>query len=109
LGGGLLGFQFKIIEMATRIEATRGLYWWSAYFLDHVKIDPILISMAKWYAGDTAVYVTNEALQLHRGYGYIAEYDVQCFYRDAKIVEICEGSKEVEKAVIVRELLEKVF
>jgi acyl-CoA dehydrogenase len=53
--------------------------------------------------------VTNEALQLHGGYGYIAEYDVQRFYRDAKIVEIYEGSKEVEKAVIARELLKKVF
>jgi acyl-CoA dehydrogenase len=65
--------------------------------------------MAKWYAGDTAVYVTDEALQLHGGFGYIAEYDVQRFYRDAKIVEIYEGSKEVEKAVIARELLKKVF
>ncbi len=106
---GLQGLQFKIAEMATRIEAARGLYWRSAYLLDHGKVDPGLISMAKWYAGDTAVYVTNEALQLHGGYGYIADYDVQRFYRDAKIVEIYEGSKEVEKAVIARELLKKVF
>lgn len=106
---GLQGIQFKIAEMATRIEAARSLYWRSAYLLDHGKVDPGLISMAKWYAGDTAVYVTNEALQLHGGYGYIAEYDVQRFYRDAKIVEIYEGSKEVEKAVIARELLKKVF
>jgi alkylation response protein AidB-like acyl-CoA dehydrogenase len=105
----LQGLQFKIAEMATRIEAARGLYWRSAYLLDHGKLDPALISMAKWYAGDTAVYVTNEALQLHGGYGYIAEYDVQRFYRDAKIVEIYEGSKEVEKAVIASELLKKVF
>ena len=105
----LQGIQFKIAEMATRIEAARSLYWRSAYLLDHGKIDPALISMAKWYAGETAVYVTNEALQLHGGYGYIAEYDVQRFYRDAKIVEIYEGSKEVEKAVIAAELLKKVF
>lgn len=105
----LQGVQFKIAEMATRIEAARSLYWRSAYLLDHGKIDPALISMAKWYAGETAVYVTNEALQLHGGYGYIAEYDVQRFYRDAKIVEIYEGSKEVEKAVIAAELLKKVF
>ncbi|MCX5810565.1 MAG: acyl-CoA/acyl-ACP dehydrogenase, partial [Proteobacteria bacterium] len=65
--------------------------------------------MAKWNAGDTAVYVTNQALQLHGGYGYISEYDIQRFYRDAKIVEIYEGSKEVEKAIIGAELLKKVW
>ncbi len=105
----LQGVQFKIAEMATRIEAARGLYYRSAWLLDHGKLDPALISMAKWYAGETAVYVTNEALQLHGGYGYIAEYDIQRFYRDAKIVEIYEGSKEVEKAVIASELLKRVF
>jgi alkylation response protein AidB-like acyl-CoA dehydrogenase len=105
----LQGVQFKIAEMATRIEASRGLYWRAAWLLDHGKLDPALVSMAKWYAGETAVYVANEALQLHGGYGYIAEYDIQRFYRDAKIVEIYEGSKEVEKAVIASELLKKVF
>jgi alkylation response protein AidB-like acyl-CoA dehydrogenase len=105
----LQGVQFKIAEMATRIEAARSLYWRAAYLLDNGKLDPALISMAKWYAGETAVYVTNEALQLHGGYGYIAEYDIQRFYRDAKIVEIYEGSKEVEKAVIASELLKRVF
>jgi acyl-CoA dehydrogenase len=105
----LQGVQFKLAEMATRIEAARSLYWRSAWLLDHGKLDPALISMAKWYAGDTAVYVTNEALQLHGGYGYIAEYDIQRFYRDAKIVEIYEGSKEVEKAVIASELMKRVF
>jgi alkylation response protein AidB-like acyl-CoA dehydrogenase len=105
----LQGVQFKIAEMATRIEAARGLYWRAAWLLDHGKLDPALVSMAKWYAGETAVYVANEALQLHGGYGYIAEYDIQRFYRDAKIVEIYEGSKEVEKAVIASELLKRVF
>lgn len=105
----LQGIQFKIAEMATRIEAARGLYWRAAYLLDKGRADPALISMAKWYGGETGVYVTNEALQLHGGYGYIVDYDIQRFYRDAKIVEIYEGSKEVEKAVIARELLKKVF
>ncbi|MBP7527819.1 MAG: hypothetical protein KA801_07835 [Syntrophorhabdaceae bacterium] len=53
--------------------------------------------------------MANEALRLHGGYGYIAEYDIQRFYRDAKIVEIYEGSKEVEKTVITSELLKRVF
>jgi alkylation response protein AidB-like acyl-CoA dehydrogenase len=105
----LQGVQFKLAEMATRIEATRSLYYRAAWLLDHGKLDPALVSMAKWFAGETAVYVTNEALQLHGGYGYIAEYDIQRFYRDAKIVEIYEGSKEVEKAVIANELLRRVF
>ena len=105
----LQGVQFKIAEMATRIEAARSLYWRAAYLLDNGKLDPALVSMAKWYAGETAVYVANESLQLHGGYGYISEYDIQRFYRDAKIVEIYEGSKEVEKTVIAGELLKKVF
>ena len=105
----LQGVQFKIAEMATRIEAARCLYWRSAYLLDNGKLDPALVSMAKWYAGEIAVYVVNEALQLHGGYGYIAEYDIQRFYRDAKIVEIYEGSKEVEKTIIANKFLKKVF
>ncbi|HOW54431.1 MAG TPA: acyl-CoA dehydrogenase family protein [Syntrophorhabdaceae bacterium] len=105
----LQGVQFKLAEMATRVEAARSLYWRAAYLLDNGKLDPALVSMAKWFSGETAVYVVNEALQLHGGYGYIVEYDIQRFYRDAKIVEIYEGSKEVEKAVIASELLKRIF
>jgi len=105
----LQGLQFQLAEMATRIEAARSLYWRAAYLVDRGKTDPTLISMAKWYAGETAVYVANQALQLHGGYGYISDYDIQRFYRDAKIVEIYEGSKEVEKAIIANELLKRVF
>jgi len=105
----LQGIQFLLAEMATKIEAARGLYWRAAHSVDSGKPDSALISMAKWNAGDTAVYVANQALQLHGGYGYIAEYDIQRFYRDAKIVEIYEGSKEVEKAIIGTEMLKKVW
>jgi acyl-CoA dehydrogenase len=103
------GIQFKLAEMATRIEACRSLYWRAAHLMDAGKPDPALISMAKWYAGELGVYAVNEAVQLHGGYGFISDYDVERFYRDAKIVEIYEGSKEVEKVVIARELLKKVF
>ena len=103
------GIQFMLAEMATRIEAARSLYWRAAYSVDKGKPDPSLISMAKWNAGDTAVYVANQALQLHGGYGYIAEYDIQRFYRDAKIVEIYEGSREVEKAIIGADLIKKAW
>jgi alkylation response protein AidB-like acyl-CoA dehydrogenase len=105
----LQGVQFILAEMATKIEAARSLYWRAAYSVDKGRPDPALISMAKWNAGDTAVWVANQALQLHGGYGYIAEYDIQRFYRDAKIVEIYEGSKEVEKAIIGAEMLKKVW
>jgi acyl-CoA dehydrogenase len=107
--GNLQGVQFKIADMATRIEAARGLYWRAAHLADKGVIDPALISMAKWYGGETGVYVTNESLQLHGGYGYFVDYDIQRFYRDAKIVEIYEGTKEVEKTIIGLEMLSRVY
>ncbi|MBN1106488.1 MAG: acyl-CoA dehydrogenase, partial [Deltaproteobacteria bacterium] len=60
---------------------------------------------AKWLAGETGVRVTDDALQMHGGYGYINEYDIERFYRDAKIVEIYEGTKEMEKMTIAHRLL----
>ena len=97
--------QFKIAEMATWIEAVRCLTYQAGWMIDQGKVDPKLISMAKWLAGEVGVKVTNEALQLHGGYGYIADYDIERFYRDAKIVEIYEGTKEIEKNTIAREIL----
>ncbi|MBW1817430.1 MAG: acyl-CoA dehydrogenase family protein [Deltaproteobacteria bacterium] len=99
------GIQFKIAEMASRIEAARALYHKAGWLLDHNRTDPGLISIAKLVAGETAVRVTDEALQLHGGYGYMDEYDVERFYRDAKVVEIYEGAKEIEKITIAREIL----
>jgi alkylation response protein AidB-like acyl-CoA dehydrogenase len=90
--------QFKIAEMATRIEAGRNLYQKAAWLLDHGRVEPHLISMAKWYTGETAVRVAEEALQLHGGYGFTGDYN---------IVEIYEGTKEIEKTIIARELLGK--
>jgi alkylation response protein AidB-like acyl-CoA dehydrogenase len=99
--------QFKIAEMATRIEAGRNLYQKAAWLLDHGRVESHLISMAKWYTGETAVRVAEEALQLHGGYGFIGDYNIERFYRDCKVVEIYEGTKEVEKTIIARELLGK--
>ena len=98
--------QFKIAEMATMIRAARNLYYEAAWSLDNGHIDHALIAMAKWYCGETAVKCANEALQLHGGYGYIDEYRVQRLYRDAKILEIYEGSKEMEKTIISRSILQ---
>ncbi len=97
--------QFKIAEMATRVELARNTVYKAAWKVDRGEIDPTLSAMAKYYAGETAVWVANQALQLHGGYGYIDEYDVQRFYRDAKILEIYEGTTEAEKLTIARRLL----
>jgi alkylation response protein AidB-like acyl-CoA dehydrogenase len=101
------GIQFKIAECGTLIEAARGLYQKAAWKVDKGEIDPRLISMAKYYGGMCAVHVADEALQMHGGYGYINEYDVERFYRDAKVIEIYEGTKEIEKMIIAREILGK--
>ena len=106
--GAFQAIQFKIAEMATWIEAARVLTYQAGWMIDHGKVDPKLISMAKWLAGEVGVKVANEALQLHGGYGYLADYDIERFYRDAKIVEIYEGTKEIEKNTIAREILGKL-
>ena len=97
--------QFKLAEMATRIRAARNLYYEAAWLADQGKIDRGLIAMAKWFAGETAVRCADEALQMHGGYGYLDEYRVQRLYRDAKIVEIYEGTKEIEKIIVARSIL----
>ena len=64
--------------------------------------------MAKWYCAEVAVQVADEAIQLHGGYGILEEYGVAHYWRNAKVLEIFEGSKEVEKVIIARKLLSKV-
>jgi alkylation response protein AidB-like acyl-CoA dehydrogenase len=106
--GTFQAIQFKIAEMATLVEAARALTYKAGWMLDAGKVDPKTISIAKYLAGEVGVKVANEALQLHGGYGYMADYDIERFYRDAKIVEIYEGTKEIEKNTIARELLGKL-
>jgi alkylation response protein AidB-like acyl-CoA dehydrogenase len=88
--------QFKIAEMSTRIRAARNLYYEAAWLLDQGNADKTLIAMAKNYCAETAIYCADEALQTHGGYGYIDEYKVQRLYRDAKALDIREGTKEME-------------
>jgi alkylation response protein AidB-like acyl-CoA dehydrogenase len=99
------GIQFMVAEMAAKIEVARNTLYKACWLVDKGRFDPMIISIAKLFAGNIAVSVTNDALQLHGGYGYIAEYDVERFYRDAKIVEIYEGAREIEKLTIAREVL----
>lgn len=98
--------QFKIAEMATKIKAARFLYYEAALSVDNGAIDHGLIAMAKWFSGQVAVECADEALQMHGGYGYIDEYKVHRIYRDAKVVEIYEGTKEIEKIIVARSLLQ---
>jgi alkylation response protein AidB-like acyl-CoA dehydrogenase len=97
--------QFKIAEMATLIRAARNLYYEAAISVDNGVIDHGLIAMAKWFSGQIAVKCADEALQMHGGYGYLDDYRIQRIYRDAKIVEIYEGTKEIEKIIVARSLL----
>jgi alkylation response protein AidB-like acyl-CoA dehydrogenase len=104
----LQAIQFKLAEMATRCEAARGLMYKAAWANDQGKPDPKLSSMAKWYAGETAVFCTNEAVQILGGMGYVNEMPTERFYRDAKITEIYEGTKEVHKLIIARAMLGRI-
>ncbi|MDA8139956.1 MAG: acyl-CoA dehydrogenase family protein [Desulfobacteraceae bacterium] len=99
--------QHKLADMATKIETARLLVYKAAWNFDQGRIDPKLTSMAKMYAARTAVEVCDEAIQLLGGYGYMQEYDVERYYRDAKITEIYEGTKEIQKNTIASTLLGK--
>lgn len=99
--------QGKLAEMVTKTEAARSLYYRAAMQLDTGKADPGLSSMAKWYCSEVAVQVADEAIQLHGGYGILEEYGVAHYWRNAKVLEIFEGSKEVEKVVIAKKLIGK--
>jgi len=93
--------------MAAKIELASLIVYKSAWNFDQGKIDPKLTSIAKMYAARTAVEVADEAIQLLGGYGYMLEYEVERFYRDAKITEIYEGTKEIQKNTIASSLLGK--
>jgi acyl-CoA dehydrogenase len=111
-GKSLSEFQvnrFKIAEMGTMIEASRNLVYKAAGKADQGIYDREAVAMAKWFSAWVAVRAADEALQMHGGYGYIGEYDISRFYRDAKILEIYEGAKEVEKEIVAKSLLSRQF
>ncbi len=103
------GIQFSLADMTAEVEAARQMYRLAAWQIDQNQTDPLIVSVAKLLAGRCAVWVCQEAIQLLGGYGYMDEYDVERFYRDAKIVEIYEGTREVEKMTIAREALGRSF
>jgi alkylation response protein AidB-like acyl-CoA dehydrogenase len=100
--------QHKLADMATKIELSRLITYKAAWNFDQGRIDPKLTSMAKMYAARSAVEVADEAIQLLGGYGYMSEYEVERFYRDAKITEIYEGTKEIQKNTIAGAVVGKL-
>ncbi len=97
--------QFKIAEMATLIETARNLTYKACWAIDRGHPDTQLSAMAKWWAAQVAIKVVDEALQLHGGYGYLDDYPIERYYRAAKILEIYEGTKEIQKLAIGRRIL----
>lgn len=99
------GIQFKLAEMATQIQAARLLVYRAARLKDAGQDYAHAAAMAKLFSAEMAMYVTTEAVQIHGGYGYVQEYHVERMMRDAKITQIYEGTSEIQKIVIARELL----
>ena len=97
--------QLKIADMFTWMRAGKNLVYEAAWRIDQGKVDHSLVAAAKAFCGQMAVRCTDMALQLHGGYGYLAEYKVQRLYRDAKIIEIYEGTTDIEKLIVARSLL----
>jgi butyryl-CoA dehydrogenase len=99
--------QFMLVDMATQIEAARQLVYYASWLKD--RGEPIVkeSSMAKLHASETAMAVTTKAIQVHGGAGYCKEFQVERYFRDAKITEIGEGTSEIQRLVIARELLKE--
>jgi alkylation response protein AidB-like acyl-CoA dehydrogenase len=96
--------RFKLADMATEIEAGRHLVYKAAWLKDQKRPFAQSAAMAKLYTGELAHRVANHALQIHGGYGFMDEYAISRFYRDQKVLEIGEGTNEIQRLVIAREL-----
>ena len=101
------GISFKLADMATEIEASRLLLFKAASQILNAKKSSYFSAIAKYKASEVAVSVSNEALQIFGGYGYVKDYPVEKFYRDSKLSTIGEGTSEIQKLVISRTLLNK--
>jgi alkylation response protein AidB-like acyl-CoA dehydrogenase len=101
------GISFKLADMATEIEASELLLHKSAYLKNNHKPVTTLGAMAKMYASEVCVKVASEAIQIHGGYGYTKDFPVEKFYRDSKLCTIGEGTTEIQKLVISRNLLKE--
>ena len=103
--GSFQGVAFKIADMATQIDAARLMVYRAAWLKDQARPYSNEAAMAKLFASEVARQVTNDAVQVHGGYGYITEYRVERYLRDAKLTELGEGTSEIQRLVIARNLL----
>jgi alkylation response protein AidB-like acyl-CoA dehydrogenase len=103
--GTFQGVAFMIADMATEIEAARSLVWKAAWLKDQERDFSLVAAQAKLFASEVSSRVTNAAIQVHGGYGYVTEYPVERFLRDAKLTEIGEGTSQVQRLVIARRIL----
>jgi butyryl-CoA dehydrogenase len=94
--------QWYLADMATRLEASRLLIYRAAYLRDQGRPYTKEVAMAKLFASETAMWAAHKAVQIHGGYGYVKEYNVERYFRDAKITEIYEGTSEIQRLVIAR-------
>ncbi|HVQ58549.1 MAG TPA: acyl-CoA dehydrogenase family protein [Solirubrobacterales bacterium] len=97
--------QFMIADMSTKVDAGRLLMWNSAVLLDQGKRNTLVSSQAKRFAADSAMEVTTDAVQVYGGYGFIKEYPVEKLMRDAKIMQLYEGTSQIQRLVIAKEVL----
>src|SRR5205085_6687940 len=97
--------QWMLADMATAIDAARLLIWRAATLKDAGRPFSTQSAMAKLFAAEMAMKVTTDAVQIHGGYGFIKEYEVERFFRDAKITQIYEGTSQIQKLVIARSVL----
>jgi acyl-CoA dehydrogenase len=97
--------QFMLADMAQRVEAARLLCWHAAWLTDQGERNTMQASVAKCFASDTAMQVTTDAVQIFGGYGYMKEYPVEKYMRDAKLHQIYEGTNQIQRLVIARQLL----
>jgi len=99
--------QFKLADMATQIDAARLMVYRAAWLKDQEGRHSRQISMAKLFASEVSNYVADQAVQIHGGYGYVKEYPVERYFRDARVTEIYEGTSEAQRMVISRDLLKE--
>src|SRR5947207_8087355 len=103
--GSFQGVAFMVADMATEIEAARGLVWRAAWLKDRGRDFGLVAAQAKLFASEVSSRVTNNAIQIHGGYGYVTEYPVERDLRDAQLPEIGEGTSQVQRLVIARKIL----
>jgi alkylation response protein AidB-like acyl-CoA dehydrogenase len=103
--GTFQGVAFMIADMATEIEAARQLVWRAAWLKDQGRDYSLAAAQAKLFASEVSSRATNAAIQVHGGYGYVEEYKVERYLRDAKLTEIGEGTSQIQRLVIARRIL----